>query len=89
MVRGWRQPNRTPIVSVDGNEYAVDFETQTFERTGRGAKGPLLVRFDSPVGRRIWSECMILKCQRCGEMTVELRYLNEVRCDVCGAWLAV
>ena len=77
------------MVYVDGTEYAVDFRRRTFESTEVGANGRASVRFDSPLGRQLWNECMILECRRCGELAVELRHMSGVRCDACGAWLVV
>lgn len=81
MLRTRRRSSRTPTVFVGGREYDVDFRTRKFRSAGSGANGYGSVGFDSLLGRRIWDQCMILECQRCGEVTVELRYLSGVRCD--------
>ena len=73
MMRTRRQSSRTPTVDVDGRKYAVDFRARTFKGIGPGVNDQGSVRFDSPLGQQIWNQCMILECQRCGEVTVELR----------------
>ncbi len=80
----WR--HETPSVFVNGREFLVDFGAREFRCVSDAFRG---IDVHSAQGRRFLDELMILTCNRCGFVAVELRYVSGVKCGACRAWLLV
>ncbi len=74
---------------ADGRECLADFDRREFRHASCSPGRVSRIGFDSPKGRKMWEELMILECPRCGQVTVESRYLRDVRCKECGRLLLI
>ncbi len=84
--QGRSGPRQLPTVQQDGNEYFVDVRLRQF-RTVTPPVGPIeFIDFDSPRGRRMLNECVMLECPGCRQAVVVSKYSSErdVECTKCG-----
>ena len=89
--QGRSGPRRLPTAQQDGNEYFVDIRLRQF-RTVTPPVGPIeFIDFDSPRGRRMLNECVMLECPGCGQTTIVSRHSSDgdVKCTKCGNGLSL
>lgn len=80
---------RTSSTYADGRECLANFGRREFRYASCSPGRVGRIDFDSPKGRKMWEELMILECPRCGRVTVESRYLADVTCEECGGLLSI
>ncbi len=74
------------VVHLDGREYVVDLRTREFRNAGFPSRR---IDSESPEGRGLWNQLMILRCSKFGLVAVESRHMSGVRCQGCRGWLLV